>query len=463
MIPTIDDLAAWLEQFENNERLPAFKPFNLDKMRIISRIAGHPETCAPVIHVAGSKGKGSVTAMIASILEAAGIKTGRYTSPRLCSYWDRISLGNGLFPAGIYVEAGRELAETEERRLLEFSKGGDNKPSLFEMFTLLFFLCSRRSRCEAMAVETGLGGLNDATNIVKSEVSVITLIEKEHTEILGNTIPAIAAQKAGIIKAGKPLVLSRQEGAALEVFRKAAAEKKAPLYYLPETVAVENIAVSKEGTAFSLRPTGIAGLKKRLDLFIPVPGAVQAENAALAVIGVKTAFPAIGEDSIRRGLSAVSLPARFERLSSNPAIVIDGAHTPRSVETCVNTFISLYGKGGILIFGCAAGKDGESIAKLLTPHFSQIIITAPGTYKVSYPEEVYRIFLAAVKGPPPRNSCHSVLPAGEKVLLIRDAKTALEEALSRSREQGLPVLGTGSFYLAAEIRGIYTGMTGQKE
>jgi dihydrofolate synthase/folylpolyglutamate synthase len=462
MILIPDDLAAWLEQFENNERLPAFKPFNLDKMRLISRIAGHPETCAPAIHVAGSKGKGSVTAMIASILEAAGIRTGRYTSPQLCCYWDRISLGNGLFPPGIYVEAGRELVETEERRLREFSEGEDSKPSLFEMFTLLFFLCSRRNRCEAMAVETGLGGLNDATNIVKSEVSVITLIEKEHTEILGNTIPAIAAQKAGIIKAGKPLVLSWQEGEALEVFRKAAAEKKAPFYYLPETAVVENIAVSKEGTAFSLR-SEIAGLRERLDLFIPVPGAVQAENAALAVIGVKTAFPAIGEDSIRRGLAAVSLPARFERLSSNPAIVIDGAHTPRSVENCVNTFISLYGKGGILIFGCAAGKDGESIAKLLTPHFSQIIITTPGTYKVSYPEEVYRIFLTAAKGPPPQNSCHSALPAGKKVLLIRDTKTALEAALSLSREQGLPVLGTGSFYLAAEIRSIYTGITGQKE
>jgi dihydrofolate synthase/folylpolyglutamate synthase len=221
------DVMEWLGRFENNERLAFYKPFTLDKMRILADLAGNPETSAPAIHIAGSKGKGSVTAMISAILEAGGIATARYTSPQVTDYWDRICRGGAPFHDQVYVEAGRELVSVEERRARKYP--GEKPPSLFEMFTLLFFLCARIARVKAMVVETGLGGLHDATNVVIPAVSVLTLIELEHTEILGTTIQAIAAHKAGIIKTGKPVFSGAQPEEALTLFRNTAAAKAAAL------------------------------------------------------------------------------------------------------------------------------------------------------------------------------------------------------------------------------------------
>ncbi|MDR1250270.1 MAG: tetrahydrofolate synthase, partial [Treponema sp.] len=278
------DVADWLGRFENNERLAFYKPFTLDKMRLIAGLAGNPETCAPVIHIAGSKGKGSVTTMIAAILEAGGIRTARYTSPQVTHYWDRICQGDAPFRDEVYVEAGRELVRVDERRLREYP--GEEAPSLFEMFTLLFFLCARLERVDAMVVETGLGGLHDATNVVNPAVSVLTLIELEHTEVLGSTIGAVAAHKAGIIKAGRPVWAGEQPEEALALFRETAAAKNASLFYLPELAALDDLRVSREGTAFTLTFRGMPGkppvFPEPLNLSIPVPGVIQARNAALA-------------------------------------------------------------------------------------------------------------------------------------------------------------------------------------
>jgi dihydrofolate synthase/folylpolyglutamate synthase len=444
------DVAAWLSRFENNERLAFYKPFTLDKMRALVNLAGNPEASAPVIHVAGSKGKGSVTAMITAILEAGGVKTARYTSPQVTGYWDRICQGNGPFHDQVYVEAGRELLRIDALRRREYA--GEEPPSLFEMFTLLFFLCARIARVDFMVVETGLGGTHDATNVVIPAVSVLTLIELEHTEILGDSIRAIADQKAGIIKTGKPVLAAEQPGPALALFRETAAMKDAAFVYLPERAALRNVALSREGTAFTVEYRGMSGKRplfpKPLDISIRIPGEIQAWNAALAAAAAKTAFPLLEAEAVRRGLSSLFLPARFERLPTGPAqaapaLIIDGAHTPRSTASCVETFTALYGRGGILIFGCAASKDAAALARLLLPHFSSVIITTPGTYKVSYPDEVYAAFLQVRGG-----------ADSPELSLIPDTRRAVEEALKKAGEACLPVLGTGSFYLAAEIRAI---------
>jgi dihydrofolate synthase/folylpolyglutamate synthase len=439
------DVAEWISRFENNERLAFYKPFTLDKMRLIAGLAGNPQTSAPAIHIAGSKGKGSVTAMITAILEAEGIKTARYTSPQVRDYWDRICLGSGPFPREVYVEAGRELARIEELRSRKYP--GEEEPSHFEMFTLLFFLCARIARVEAMVVETGLGGLHDATNVTVPAVSVLTLIELEHTEVLGHTIRAVAAQKAGIIKAGKPVLAAEQGEDALAVFRETAAEKGSAFFYLPELAALHNLRLSTEGTAFTVEY--LAGPGKRplfsepLDGSISVPGAIHAWNAALAAAAAKTAFPLLKPESVCRGLASLALPARFERLLDAPPLIIDGAHTPRSMEAAVETFAALYGEGGILVFGCAASKDAAALARILLPRFSRIIVTTPGTYKASNPEEPYAAFRAL------RGTAES-----PEITLIPDTVGAVESGLRKARETKLPLLGTGSFYLAAEIRRI---------
>jgi dihydrofolate synthase/folylpolyglutamate synthase len=405
-------------------------------MEHMAEIAGHPERCAPCVHIAGSKGKGSVTGMTASILEAAGLRTARYMSPHISDFRERISRGSSFFDEAVYCAAGEELVDIAENRipaakisLFDPADKEGEAPTFFVLLTLFFFLCARHGGCDAMVVETGMGGRLDCTNVVDPVVSVITFIELEHTAILGETISEIAGEKAGIIKAGRPVVLAKQPADALEVFRRKAAEKNSPLFYFPELAEINNINVHTGGTDFSLVFSGDA-----LGLSLPIPGAIQAENAGLAILALKNFDKNINNDAVRLGLSRVHIPARFEKIADNPPVIIDGAHTPESASLCAGTFCSLYGEGGILLFGCAADKDAAAMARLLLPRFSQIIITMPGTFRISAPEKVYSAF------------------ASDKTTLVKDTDEAIRQTLELSREKNLPVLCTGSFYLASVVR-----------
>jgi dihydrofolate synthase/folylpolyglutamate synthase len=286
-------------------------------------------------------------------------------------------------------------------------------------------------------------------------VSLITVIELEHTEFLGNTITEVAAAKAGIIKPLRPLILAEQCDAALAVFRRTAAEKKSPLLYFPEIVEISDLAVRDGGTDFTLTFKTGGFFPAPLKLTVGISGAVQALNAGLAVIALKHAFPALDAATIDRGLRNFTLPARFENLRPKTKdapphglapVIIDGAHTEKSVELCVNTFTALYGEGGILIFGCAAVKNAEAMAAILTPRFSRIVITTPGTFKVSDPKGVYGVFAEELER---RKAQGAAVP---ELLFIPETAKAIDYCLNESRNAGLPVLGAGSFYLAAEIR-----------
>ncbi|MCL1814189.1 MAG: bifunctional folylpolyglutamate synthase/dihydrofolate synthase [Treponema sp.] len=415
----ITDLYSWLSSFINMERglgggpsSAAEEHFKLDRMMILSELAGHPELSVPVIHVAGSKGKGSVTAMTAAILEQAGIKTARYMSPHVSDWRERISRGDGsFFPDTVYEKAGEELQEVYKAytKLNEWS----GEPTYFELMTLLFFLCARLENCKAMVVETGLGGRLDATNIVDSVVSVITVIEKEHTEYLGNTLAEIAYEKAGIIKKGHPVVSAEQKPEVLAVLQQKARELNAPFVYVTDSVTIPDMQLK---------------------------GKIYAYNAALAVQAVRLAFPGIDESCIEKGLLSVTLPAHFEKVIIDPPFIIDGAHTPLSINHCIETFCELYGNVGILLFGCAADKEAGLMAELLLPHFSYCIVTATGGFRASDPAAVYEAFCSV----------------GNNISLscISDTATAIDEVIKLSKEKELPVLACGSFYLAAEIRKI---------
>jgi dihydrofolate synthase/folylpolyglutamate synthase len=458
------EVFAWLDRFINLERelkpgfslyapkSPAGSPlpppkglYRLDRMEALAAMAGHPERSAPVIHTAGSKGKGSVTGMISAVLEEAGLSPARYSSPHVLEYRERITAGSRFFDEPLYAAAGDELRELADKwRRAPESGMGD--PTFFELLTLYFFLCARRACSGIMAVETGLGGRLDATNIVDPLVSVITVIELEHTGFLGNTIEAVAGEKAGIIKRGRPLVLAEQSPEALEVFRAAAAAKGSSLLYLPDTAEITGLKVHREGTGFTLNFTGSGFFSKPLELFLPIPGKIQAENGALAVLAIKTAFPFINEETIRRGFKKFRLPARFERIREEPPVIADGAHTPRSVELCADTFTGLYGgelQQSILLFGCAADKDAGAMAAILAGRFSRIIITTPGSFKPSCPERVFGAFQEAYGQ---NGSC------GTPPVLIKDTQTAVKAALELGEKTGLPLLGTGSFYLAGTMK-----------
>ena len=451
------EVFSWLSQFINLESGQTQKSIRLDRMEVLAELAGHPERCAPVIHIAGSKGKGSITGMITAALEADGRKVARYMSPHVSDIRERISLGNSFFDESVYCGAGDEMREfievrvpKENHKLFDPRSEDGEGPTFFEVFTLYFFLCARYSKCDAMVVETGMGGRLDATNIVDPLVSVITLIELEHTKFLGNTIEAVAGEKAGIIKEGRPLILGKQCERAFDVFKKKAAEKRSPLVYFPDAANISGVRVHRGGTDFTLtfNADGVGGrpalFPSPLDLSVPVPGIIQAENAGLAVTALKTAFPEISAETIRRGLANFCIPARFEKISDDPLVIIDGAHTPESAALCAKTFCSLYGEGGILIFGCAADKNAEGMAEILLPHFSAIFVTTPGTFKVSNPEKTGDAFISARGG------------AGrEKTLFIKNTAEAIHAAIDLGRRKNLPVLCAGSFYLAAEIRAVF--------
>jgi len=418
-------------------------------------LSGHPERCAPSIHIAGSKGKGSVTGMAASILEAAGFRVARYMSPHINDIRERICLGGSYFNENIYCAAGNELREITEVRLpatanplFDETTADGCEPTYFELLTLFFFLCARRGKCNAMVVETGMGGRLDSTNVLDPLVCVITIIELEHTAFLGNTIAEVAGEKAGIIKQGKPLILAKQKDEALEIFRNKTKEKESSLLYFPEIAEIPNLKIHNNGTDFTLSFNS-AHLRKPffpspLSLSVPIPGKVQAENAALAIAAVKTAFPETSEYAVIQGLKNFYIPGRFERIAEAPPFIIDGAHTPESLALCIETFCSLYSEGGILLFGCAADKDAAAMAKIAYPHFTKIFITTPGTFKVSNPALVYEAFTA--------QSDKAAFSTPLKTLLIEDTQKAVIEAINYAKSENIPILGTGSFYLVSEIR-----------
>jgi dihydrofolate synthase/folylpolyglutamate synthase len=452
IIHSSSDVFAWISRFINLEKGQSRNSFRLDRMITLAELAGHPETCAPAIHIAGSKGKGSVTGMISCILEAAGMKTARYTSPDLGDRRERITCGSNFFDENIYIDAGKELVETEKalfrpgaktRKLFSPADEGGEEPTFFELMTLYFFLCARRAACDIMVIETGMGGRLDATNIVSPLLSVITLIELEHTEYLGDTLRKIASEKAGIIKTKKKVILSKQEPEALEVFSRISMEREAPLVYAPDMVNIQNFEISKTGTSGTLNFRGpLKSSLQALNIHVPIPGKVQIQNAALAVLSVKTAFPEIDPRIIQQGLADFTLPARFERIQEKPPFIVDGAHTAHSSRLCAETFTGLYGFRGLLLFGCAEGKDINAMAEILAPCFSYIIITTPGTFKKSDPLKIYESF-------------SSVSAANRNLFFIPDTQAAINKALELGEQKELPILGIGSFYLAAEIRNMF--------
>jgi dihydrofolate synthase/folylpolyglutamate synthase len=449
-ILTSSEIFKWLSRFINFERGQKPKSFRIDRMEALLNIADHPERCAPSIHIAGSKGKGSVTVMLSAMLTHAGFRVARYMSPHVVDIRERICFGDKYFSEQVYTAAGDELCNITEvllpaasNPLFDSETEDGAEPTYFELLTLLFFLCARNANCDVMVAETGMGGRLDSTNVLDPLVSVINIIELEHTGFLGNTITEIAGEKAGIIKQNKPLILAKQNEEAFDVFMRKIKEKNSPLFYLPDIAELSNVNVTQQGTDFTLSFKNINNFSTLfsdpLSLSINIPGKVQAENAALAIAAAKTAFPNIGEDAVSGALKSLNIPGRFEKISEEPLFIIDGAHTQKSLELCIETFCSLYGEDGILVFGCAADKDEKAMAKIASPHFEKIFITTPGTFKASNPALVFDAFAAKAR---------------EKTLLLTGTHEAVITAVQLARRRNLPVLGTGSFYLVSEIRNL---------
>jgi dihydrofolate synthase/folylpolyglutamate synthase len=459
-----DDVFAYLDRFVSPNAWAIPKHLRAQRLALMARAAGHPERCAPVFHIAGSKGKGSVTGMIAAALDASGRRAARCVSPHVGDVRERIMLGGRFLDERVYAACGEETralndtlrdAASPAYRLFYGAEEDCYPPTYFELLTFYYFFCARQAGADVQVVETGMGGRFDPTNVVDPLVSVISVIELEHTEFLGGTVAEIAFEKAGIIKPGKPVVVAAQpvaDGAALEVFRRVAREKDAPLFYLPDLASIEDIRVTKEGTAFRLVPKDTAVFSSALELSVGIPGAVQAHNAALAAAALKVAMPQTPDAALADGLRSFTLPARFERIADDPPAVIDGAHTALSVGLAVKEWAALYGRGGVLLFGCAQDKDAAAMARHLVPCFSFIVITEPGSYRSSPPQRVFDAFTKEA----------ARMNAACVITLTAQTREAIDGAFTRSRAEGLPLFCAGSFYLAAAVRNLKGPRTAER-
>ena len=423
-----------MESFTNLEKAPDLtkRGYRLDRMKLLLHCFNNPENSCRIIHIAGSKGKGSTAAFSASILQEASYKTGVYSSPHISDYRERITINGKFAPENIYINNMQLIKELiNDQKYL--SLPGGNEPTTFELLTLLAFLVFRDCRCDWVILETGLGGRLDATNLVIPELVLLTPIELEHTELLGSTIKEIAAEKAGIIKEGRPVISSEQPMDALKVFEVRSSEKHCHFTYLPDLYLDLQSVSSISNSSFYIHWKDGKSNSSELKLL----GDFQGANCSLAIAGIKHLLPRLDDEIINRGISRTILPARMEILCNKPYIMIDGAHTKKSIGKLLESYKSLFQNPGILIFGSVWGKDAEAMAEILAQHFTHIIISRPGTFKKSDPRQLYDIFKSK----------------NDNTLLIGDPVLAEKKARELSGDK-LPILVTGSFYMAAEIRNI---------
>jgi dihydrofolate synthase / folylpolyglutamate synthase len=427
-----EDVFTWADSFTNLERNagPAeYRSYRLDRMAALLDLHGHPERTCPVFHVAGTKGKGSTAALLAGALQASGERTGLYTSPHVATPLERIRLGGEAPGPAMIVSLGNQIAQTLERAGPDGLPGG--APTTFELLTLLAFLCFRESRCTTAVVEVGIGGRLDATNLISPEACLITPLDLEHTDVLGDTLEKIAAEKAGIIKPGVPVFIGIQPPRTRRVFREAARERGAPITFLEDELESLDVSLSVSGTAFTVKLRGMQEASFRLGML----GEFQAENAALAFLALRRTRPGVPVPACAGGFASALLPGRMEVRGASPPVVLDGAHTPLAVRRLLSSFKAVFPGEAVLIFGSVSGKKPREMAEILAPSFKSILISTPGTFKASDPEENLRIFSA-------------LRPGAE---MVRDPAGALMRARELSGG-GRPILVTGSFYMVAEIR-----------
>ncbi|NMB58681.1 MAG: bifunctional folylpolyglutamate synthase/dihydrofolate synthase, partial [Chloroflexi bacterium] len=313
--------------------------FNLDRMRALMEALGNPQNTFPVIHVAGTKGKGSTAAMIASMLMAADYRTGFYISPHLDDFAERIQVNRQPIPHAALVKLVDEIKPVVEKI---------GKLTTFEITTALAFEAFRRQHVDVAVVEVGLGGRLDSTNIVTPELSVITSLSMDHMKVLGDTLEQIAAEKAGIIKPGKPVISSPQLPDALGVIAAKAMEAGSELTVVNRDVETRISKYSINGQWFIIKTpesrSDETDMNKRLfppefdkgvDFYIPLLGRHQVDNAATAITAVmklRQLGYEISDKAMQDGLAKVVWPCRFEVISRNPLIVVDSAHNRDSAH-----------------------------------------------------------------------------------------------------------------------------------
>lgn len=392
--------------------------FNLNRMFALMESMGNPQKKYPIIHVAGTKGKGSVSALCASALKAAGYKTGLYTSPHLLDFVERIQIN------------GEPISHEQLVQLVDEIKphvAKIEKLTTFEITTALAFLAFAKYNVTAAVFEVGLGGRLDATNIVTPNVSVITSLSYDHTAVLGNTLALIAGEKAGIIKQNVPVVSSPQKDEALEVLLRVARDHDSKFTLIGKDVKFEFVESSLQGQTLQV---------ENLKLNIPLLGKHQIENAVTAYTALKKSGIKISDEQIQDGFANVKWPARFEIVRLNPTVIFDSAHNQDSFLRLSQTLDEHFPNHKVyLIFGASEDKNILDMFSALKSRLEKIIVTKADHPRALDVEKIVSLAdQAEIKS--------------EAVFPVRDA---LKRALELSSKDGSIVLSAGSMFVTAEV------------
>ncbi len=419
-----------LSEYLNFEIAPKKDSLWLKNMELLSSIFNNPQNSYKTVHIAGSKGKGSTSSFIASVLQEAGLETGLFTSPHVSDISERVRTAFNVFPEDVYEEALQTFLEKKDL-IDSVEKNGGAKATWFELITLFAFICFAKAKVDWGVFEVGLGGRLDSTNILTPKVCLITPIELEHTQFLGDTLEKVAFEKAGIIKKNIPVFSAKQKDCVKKVLLEKANEVGTSITFFDDEESKDEwkeLFAQIEKTELKLK------------------GAIQKENAKLACLAIRDLYPKLENDVIMQGLSKAFLPCRLENFSvciQNKTVfgIMDGAHTPNSLSLCLESFYSDFGAGQSVLFACAEDKDVDAMAKLIQDSpckFSNITITLPGNVKKGSIKESQKAFEKYFK--------QDVLTVNE------DYSKTIESTLEACANENKTLLCVGSFYLCAELK-----------
>lgn len=346
----------------------------LDNIKKLLELLGNPQNNLKIIHVAGTNGKGSTCSFISSILKESGYKVGLYTSPFLETFTERIRVNGENISE---EEVGKIVSLIKEKIEIMVSEGY-SYPTEFEIVTAMAFYYYNQEKVDFVALEVGLGGRYDATNVIdKPVVSAITSISLDHTGILGDTLAKIAFEKGGIIKEDCPTIVYPQQEEASEVIKNICAEKKSKYIECD----FKNIEIKSSNINSQIYNCNINGKELR-DLEIKLIGDHQIKNSIVALNVIEylndIKITNISEENIRKGLLETKWPGRIEKISENPMFIIDGAHNEEGAKSLANSIDKYFeNKNKILVIGMLEDKDIESVLDLLIPKFNKVITTTP--------------------------------------------------------------------------------------
>ncbi|TVQ30498.1 MAG: bifunctional folylpolyglutamate synthase/dihydrofolate synthase [Phycisphaeraceae bacterium] len=410
--------------------------FKLDRMRALMNRLGNPQESLKFVHVGGTKGKGSVAAMTASSLEACGCAVGVYTSPHLVDIRERMTINGQMIPTSVFTELMGRCSIADEANTKRHGQA-----TFFEMTTAMALCWFAEQAVDVAIMEVGLGGRLDATNVIKPEVTAITSISYDHTQLLGNTLPLIATEKAGIFKPGVPALTIQQEPEVIEALKAAAEAVGAPLQVIGKDI---DFSYRFEATP-RIGPHTCVCLSTEHSNFehvnVPLRGEHQALNCGLALAildKLRSRGFEISESPIIEGLTHTTLPGRMDMAWNDPRILLDGAHNGASLQALIRSIgAHIPYDSMVMIFGCSEDKDVDDLLKRVSLGADKIIFTrAKGAGRAMDPHELQRRF------------------AELSVKMTQVAETLPDAINLAGRAVGRDdlICITGSFYLVGEAK-----------